>query len=59
MRAESPFFKVGDPSVYDGENLDIPAFIRRDTQLPGGPPQPVPSQITLFDGAGKPSPARR
>jgi len=49
---ESPFFKVGDPTVYEGENLDVPAFIRRDVPLPGSPPQAVASQATLFDGTG-------
>ena len=47
--AESPFFKVGDPSVYEGENLDIPAFVRQDITLPGGPPRLVPAQKTLFE----------
>ena len=51
LHVESPFFKVGDPTVYDGENLDIPAFIRKDVALPGGAPRPVPAQKTLFDGA--------
>jgi cell division GTPase FtsZ len=50
VEAESPFFKVGDPTVYDGENLDIPAFIRRNLLLPGAPPRPVPEQGTLFSG---------
>ena len=48
-QAESPFFKVGDPTVYDGEHLDIPAYLRRDLALPGAPPKPVPEQTTLFD----------
>lgn len=54
LEAESPFFKVGDPTVYDGENLDIPTFLRKDIPLPGAEPEPVPAQQTLFDG-----PARR
>ena len=53
LQAESPFFKVGDPTVYEGENLDIPAFARKSVQLPGRPPQAVPSQKTLFDGPAR------
>lgn len=49
LRAESPFFKVGNPTVYDGENLDIPTFIRADVRLPGSPPRPVPEQGSLFE----------
>ena len=52
-QAESPFFKVGDPTIYDGEHLDVPAFLRRDVALPGAPPRPVPAQTTLFDGTGR------
>lgn len=52
-QAESPFFKVGDPTVYDGEHLDIPAFVREDVTLPGASPRPVPAQTTLFDGASQ------
>ena len=47
--AESSFLVVGDPTVYDGENLDAPAYIRKDLLLPGGPPRPVPAQKTLFE----------
>ena len=54
-QTESPFFTVGDPTVYDGENLDVPAFIRKDVILPGGPPRPVPAQRTLFEAASAPS----
>ena len=54
LEVESPFFKVGDPTVYDGENLDIPTYIRRDIPLPGSGAEPVPEQQTLFD-----KPARR
>jgi len=50
--AESPFFNVGDPTVYDGEHLDIPAFLRKGVALPGAPPKPVPAQTTLFDRSG-------
>lgn|GEM_PF-6867586 len=49
LRAESPFFKVGNPTIYDGENLDIPAFLRADVRLPGSPPRPVPEQGSLFE----------
>lgn len=52
-QAETPFFKVGDPTVYDGEDLDVPTFIRKEIALPGGPPRPVPSQKTLFDGPAR------
>ncbi len=52
--AESTFFKVGDPSVYGGENLDVPAFIRANVVLPGASPRPVPAQTTLFDRAPTP-----
>ena len=49
LQADPPFFRVGDPTVYDGEHLDIPAYIRKDVTLPGSLPRPVPAQITLFD----------
>jgi len=50
---EPTFFKVGDPTVYEGENLDVPAFVRQGVELPGRPPQAVPSQKTLFDGPAR------
>ncbi len=53
LPTESPFFKVGDPTVYDGENLDIPAFVRKDVTLPGSPSRLVPAQQMLF-GARSP-----
>ena len=49
VQSDSPFFKVGDPTMYDGENLDIPAFVRKEIALPGSPPKVVPEQKTLFD----------
>ena len=53
VELESPFFKVGDPTVYEGENLDVPAFVRKGVPLPGGPPRPVPEQKTLFESPAK------
>jgi len=50
---ESPFFRVGDPTVYEGENLDIPAFVRKGVPLPGMPPRAVPEQKTLFESPAK------
>jgi len=49
-----PFFNVGDPTMYEGENLDIPAFIRQDVSLPGSPARPVPAQKTLFERSSLP-----
>jgi cell division GTPase FtsZ len=48
LPTESPFFKVGDPALYDGVPLDVPTFARLNIELPGRPPRPVPMQPTLF-----------
>lgn len=53
QQAGPPFSNVGDPTVYDGENLDIPAFVRQDVNLPGAPARPVPAQKTLFEGSSR------
>ena len=54
-QVDTPFFKVGDPTIYDGEVLDVPTFFRKNITLPGTLPKPVAAQTTLFD---KPIPSR-
>jgi cell division GTPase FtsZ len=51
LPTESPFFRIGDPALYDGIPLDVPTFARLHVELPGRPPAPVPVQRSLFEGA--------